>query len=248
MSFAAAGLAFFPGLVHRVVPERRRRAGAAEAVGRQPRVGLHELRHRARVARQRAGRLVAAAARPLPHCRAEIPWRYPAVELATAVLVAACFSCSASRPTRCSPRASAPSSSSISAIDIERRIIPNNIVVPAAAIVLVANTVDRPVGRVAGRPASPLPCSSARRAGLPAGMGMGDVKLALLLGVASGATCRSRSSSGCSRRSSRPRAVRPARDGGAEDGDPVRPRSWPSAGLVALFAGKPLLDAYLTLL
>jgi leader peptidase (prepilin peptidase)/N-methyltransferase len=76
----------------------------------------------------------------------------------------------------------------LSAIDIERHVLPNVIVLPAAALVLVAQIVAFPDQTVE------WVVSAAGAAGLllvfvliyPAGMGMGDVKLALLLGAALG--------------------------------------------------------------
>jgi len=74
----------------------------------------------------------------------------------------------------------------LSAIDLRHRIVPNRIVLPAAAIVLVARTVAHPsvVWLAAGLGAALflLVAAVAR----PAGMGMGDVKLALLVGFAVG--------------------------------------------------------------
>jgi len=76
----------------------------------------------------------------------------------------------------------------VSVIDVKQRIIPNRIVLPAAAIVLAARTLVHPsvVWLVAGAGAAAflLVAAIAR----PGGMGMGDVKLALLLGVAVGRT------------------------------------------------------------
>lgn len=71
----------------------------------------------------------------------------------------------------------------VSVTDLERRIIPNRIVLPAAAVALVAHTLIDP---------SPEWVLGALGAGgalfvlaliSPAGMGMGDVKLALLIGA-----------------------------------------------------------------
>ena len=76
----------------------------------------------------------------------------------------------------------------ISAIDLERRIIPNRIVLPALAIVLVAQLVFYPEHALEWILASV-------GAGLfflipllvyPSGLGLGDVKLAMLLGAALG--------------------------------------------------------------
>jgi leader peptidase (prepilin peptidase)/N-methyltransferase len=71
----------------------------------------------------------------------------------------------------------------LAAIDVEQRIIPNRIVLPAAAIVLAAQTAIDPSVEwiVAGVAAAAFFLIAALA--YPGGMGMGDVKLALLLGV-----------------------------------------------------------------
>jgi leader peptidase (prepilin peptidase)/N-methyltransferase len=73
-----------------------------------------------------------------------------------------------------------------SAIDIERRVVPNVIVLPAAAIVLVLMEAWQPSIEwpLAGLGAAFFLFLAALA--YPRGMGMGDVKLALLLGVAVG--------------------------------------------------------------
>ena len=76
----------------------------------------------------------------------------------------------------------------LAAIDIEQRIIPNRIVLPAAAIVLVVNLALSP-GHAAEWILAPLAVAVVLM--IPqllgrAWMGMGDVKLALLLGAALG--------------------------------------------------------------
>ena len=77
----------------------------------------------------------------------------------------------------------------ISRHDLERRIIPNRIVVPAWIAILIAQLALYPHHwlAVARQPAS-VPGSSSSQSLLayPAGMGMGDVKLALLIGAALG--------------------------------------------------------------
>jgi leader peptidase (prepilin peptidase)/N-methyltransferase len=119
-------------------------------------------------------------------CGTHIPARYPAVELVTALLVAgsvwkfgltgdaavAAFFCLALV--------------TVSATDIEHRIIPNRIVLPAAAIVLAANTAlhPSPMWALAAVAASGFLFAAALA--YPKGMGMGDVKLALLMGAALG--------------------------------------------------------------
>jgi len=76
----------------------------------------------------------------------------------------------------------------ISATDLERRIVPNRVVLPAAAAVLAVQLVRDPSLEwpVAGLGAALFLFIAALA--YPRGMGMGDVKLALLLGVAVGWT------------------------------------------------------------
>ena len=74
----------------------------------------------------------------------------------------------------------------VSVVDVRRRIIPNRIVLPATVVVLAARTLVHPsvVWIVAGAGAAAFLLAAA--VARPGGMGMGDVKLALLLGVAVG--------------------------------------------------------------
>src|SRR5207253_10627500 len=73
-------------------------------------------------------------------CEARIPVVYPAVELITALLLAGCvlaFGLSAEAAVAaffCAVLVA------VSAIDLEHRIIPNRIVLPATVLVLLANT------------------------------------------------------------------------------------------------------------
>jgi len=121
-------------------------------------------------------------------CSASIPFRYPAVELATGLLVAGCF-------WRFGLTADAAIASlfcialvTVSATDIEHRIIPNTVVLPAAVLVLGLNTAVHPSPEwaIAGVAAAGFLLAAALA--YPAGMGIGDVKLALLMGVALGRT------------------------------------------------------------
>jgi len=188
MALAAAGIAFFPALaigsflnvVAARVPLKRSVVSPASACmecGTEiawydniPVVSWLLLRGRCR------------------NCGTGISWRYPAVELATALLVAACwwkFGVSwdaAIASFYCAVLVV------LSAIDIDRRIVPNKIVLPAAAIVLVAQTVVHPSVEwlLAGLGASLFLFLAALA--YPRGMGMGDVKLALLLGFMVGKT------------------------------------------------------------
>ena len=181
------------------------------------------------------------------HCGVRIAWRYPAVEAATALLIGGCvlkfgltwdaavaaFFCAALV--------------AVSATDVEHRIIPNRVVVPAAAVVLAANTALHPsVEWIAGGLGASLFLFAAAFA-YPAGMGMGDVKLALLLGVALGRTVPVAMLTGMLA-ALVPSVVLLARHGGAarKMGIPFGP-FLALGGLVALFAGHPILHTYLGL-
>jgi leader peptidase (prepilin peptidase) / N-methyltransferase len=121
-------------------------------------------------------------------CDAKIPLVYPAVELVTALLIAGsvlAFGLTAKAAVAaffCAVLVA------VSAIDLEHRIIPNRIVIPATLVILVANTLldlspEWALGALAG---SGFLLAAALV--YPAGMGMGDVKLALLMGAALGRT------------------------------------------------------------
>jgi leader peptidase (prepilin peptidase) / N-methyltransferase len=119
-------------------------------------------------------------------CGARIPLSYPAVELATALLFVGCvLRFGLSREAVVAAFVCAVLVA-VSATDLEHRIVPNRIVVPGAVAVLGAQTALHPspewaIGAV-GASGFLLLAALA----YPAGMGMGDVKLALLLGFADG--------------------------------------------------------------
>ena len=178
-------------------------------------------------------------------CGEHIALRYPAVELTAALLVAgsvwkfgfhlealvASFFCLALV--------------AVSATDLEHRIIPNRIVVPAAAIVLAAQTAlhPSPEWAAAGFGASGFLFIAALV--YPAGMGMGDVKLALLLGAMLGRTVPVALLLGMVT-ALVPAVVLLARHGSAarKMGIPLGPFLALGA-VIALFAGHPLLHLYL---
>jgi leader peptidase (prepilin peptidase)/N-methyltransferase len=121
-------------------------------------------------------------------CGVGIGALYPAVELATALLVAACvwrFGLSGHAAVAaffCVVLVA------VTATDLTHRIIPNRIVVPAAAIVLVAHTALQPSPEWAVAALGAALFLFVAALGYPGGMGMGDVKLALLMGAALGKT------------------------------------------------------------
>ncbi len=118
-------------------------------------------------------------------CREPIGWRYPAVELATGLLVAGCLLAFGLSAFALLAAAWCAVLVAISAIDLEHRIVPNRIVLPAAGAVLLLQIAFYPHQAAEWVAASfgtalflflPLLV-------FPSGMGMGDVKLALLLGA-----------------------------------------------------------------
>jgi leader peptidase (prepilin peptidase)/N-methyltransferase len=180
-------------------------------------------------------------------CGAHIPLRYPAVELVTALLVAGCvwkFGLSGSTAVAaffCLTLVA------VSATDLEHRIIPNRIVVPAGLIVLAANTAlhHGPQWAIGAVGASGFLLAAALAH--PAGMGVGDIKLAFLMGAALGKTVPVALMVGLLA-ALVPGLVLIARHGRAarKMGIPFGP-FLAFGAVVALFAGHWLLDAYFSL-
>lgn len=179
-------------------------------------------------------------------CGARIGIVYPAVELMTALLIAASFLAFGWSGKSFVAALFCSALVVVSATDLSHRIVPNVVVLPAAALVLVAMTVLDP---------SPAWALGAFGASLflflaalayPQGMGMGDVKLALLLGAMLGRTVPVALMVGMLA-ALVPSFVLLARHGAAarKMGIPFAP-FLALGGLVALFFGDSLLDAYLT--
>jgi leader peptidase (prepilin peptidase)/N-methyltransferase len=185
------------------------------------------------------------------HCRscgATIPWKYPLVEFLTALFVGAsvlAFGFSAQAAVAAFFCAALVA---VSVVDLERRIIPNRIVLPAAAVVLAAQTLlfPSPQWALAAVGASVFLLLAALA--YPAGMGMGDVKLALLLGAMLGRTVPVAMMIGMIA-ALVPATVLLIRHGSAarKMGIPFGP-FLALGGIVALFAGDWILDAYLRVL
>ncbi len=117
------------------------------------------------------------------HCGVSISPLYPLVEAVTAALIVSCVAVfgvtayAALAATFCAVLVA------LSVIDLRHRIVPNRIVVPAAAVTLVAHTaIDPSVAWLAGALGASGFLFVAVLA-YPKGLGMGDVKLALLLGA-----------------------------------------------------------------
>jgi leader peptidase (prepilin peptidase) / N-methyltransferase len=181
-------------------------------------------------------------------CGETIPWKYPLVELLTAFLVGASvlvFGFSAEAAVASFFCAALVA---ISVVDLEVRIIPNRIVLPAAAVVLAAQMLlsTSPEWALAAFGTSLFLFLAALA--YPAGMGMGDVKLALLLGAMLGRTVPVAMMIGMIA-ALVPSTVLLIRYGSAarKMGIPFGP-FLAFGGIVTLFAGDWILDAYLGLL
>ena len=116
-------------------------------------------------------------------CGVRISPLYPAVELATAGLVAACFVVFGLTAEAVVAAFFCAVLVAVTATDLTHRIVPNRIVLPAAGVVLVAQTAIHPSPEwlLGALGASGFLFVAALA--YPAGMGMGDVKLALLMGA-----------------------------------------------------------------
>jgi leader peptidase (prepilin peptidase) / N-methyltransferase len=178
-------------------------------------------------------------------CGSRISPLYPAVELATAGLVAACFVAFGLSAEAFVASFFCVVLVVLSAIDLRHRIVPNRIVLPAALVVLLAQTAlePSPEWALAALGASGFLLVAALA--YPAGMGMGDVKLALLLGAMLGRTVPVALMVGMFA-ALVPSVVLLARHGSAarKMGIPFAP-FLAFGALVALFFGDALLNAYL---
>jgi leader peptidase (prepilin peptidase) / N-methyltransferase len=185
------------------------------------------------------------------HCRScgeTIPWKYPLVEFLTAVLVGASVLAFGFSAEAAVASLFCAALVAVSVVDLERHIIPNRIVLPAAAVVLAAQTLLflSPEWALAAFGAALFLFLAALA--YPAGMGMGDVKLALLLGAMLGRTVPVAMMTAMIA-ALVPSIVLLVRHGSAarKMGIPFGP-FLAFGGIVGLLAGDWILDAYLGLL
>ena len=179
-------------------------------------------------------------------CGERIPARYPLVELLTAAIFAAVVLVHGIGPDAWPGLALTAVLVAVAFIDLEHRVIPNRVLAPAAVAGLALVAIGDP---------SALPAHLAAAAGAftflliaalvhPAGMGMGDVKLAGVMGIYLGS------------------GVAPAMLAGflagsvvglliiAREGREARKKGVPFGpflalgGLIGVFAGPQLVDAY----
>ena len=181
------------------------------------------------------------------HCDASISPIYPLVEVVAAALIVASVAVFGPTPEGALAAGFCAVLVTLSAIDIQLRIVPNRIVLPAAAAALVLHT--------AIAPSPEWVVAALVAAGLlflvvlayPKGLGMGDVKLAFLLGAVLGASVSVALMLGLFA-ALVPAAILVARHGAVarKMGVPLVP--FLSLGaIVALFHGERILDAYLGL-
>ena len=181
-------------------------------------------------------------------CRTKIPFLYPAIELVTALLVAGCVLAFGLSARFAVAAAFCAVLVAVSAIDLEHRIIPNRIVLPATAVALVAQTALEPSPEWGLGALGASGFLFAAALAYPAGMGMGDVKLALLMGAVLGRTVAVALMVGMLA------AMIPGLCLLARHGKAARKMGIPFGpflalgSVVALFAGDLLLDAYLKVL
>jgi len=182
------------------------------------------------------------------HCEARVSALYPLVELVAAALIVACVAVFGPTPEAALAVGFCAVLVTLSAIDIQLRIVPNRIVLPAAVAVLVLHTAIDPSPEWV---VSALAASGALFAvvlAYPKGLGMGDVKLAILLGAALGSSVSVALMLGLFA-ALVPAVALVARYGAAEARKMAVPLvPFLSLGaIVALFVGERILDAYLSL-
>jgi len=121
-------------------------------------------------------------------CGTRIPPRDLAIELTTALLLVACVLAFGLTLRTAAAAIACGTFVVVTATDIERRIVPNRVVLPAALAVLVLDTIwhPSPVWAVGAFGLAGFLFVAA--VAYPGGMGMGDVKLALLIGALLGRT------------------------------------------------------------
>jgi leader peptidase (prepilin peptidase)/N-methyltransferase len=181
-------------------------------------------------------------------CGVRIPPRDLAIELTTALLLAGCVLAFGLTLKAAAAAIACAALVVVTATDLERRIVPNGVVLPAGAVVLALQT--------AGHPSAEWALGAAGAAGFlflaalayPGGMGMGDVKLALLIGALLGRTTPVGIMLGLLL-ALLPSAVLLARHGARARRLAIPFAPFLAAGaVVALFAGHPILHAYLGVL
>jgi leader peptidase (prepilin peptidase) / N-methyltransferase len=181
-------------------------------------------------------------------CGTRIPPRDLAIELATALLLAGCVLAFGFTLKAAAAAIACAALVVVTATDLERRIVPNRVVLPAAAAVLALQTVSHLSPEWALGAVGAAGFLFLAALAVPGGMGMGDVKLALLIGALLGRTTPVAILLGLLL-ALVPSAVLFARHGTSARRLAIPLAPFLAAGaVVALFAGHQILHAYLGVL
>ncbi|MBA2741118.1 MAG: prepilin peptidase [Actinobacteria bacterium] len=181
-------------------------------------------------------------------CGERISPLYPAVEILTTILVSAAFWRFGFSSYGALAAAFSAVLVALAAIDFTHRIVPNRIVVPAAGVALVAHTLMDPSAEWAIAAFGAAGFFLAAALLYPGGLGMGDVKLALLLGAVLGRAVTLAIMVGLIV-ALIPSAVLVARHGSKARKMAIPLVPFLAAGaLVALYTGSPLLRGYASLI
>jgi leader peptidase (prepilin peptidase) / N-methyltransferase len=180
-------------------------------------------------------------------CASRIGLMYPAVELATAGLLAGCLVAFGLSLRAAAAAVFCAVLVVVTATDLTHRIVPNRVVLPGFAAVLALMTAAEPSPQWALGAVGASGFLFAAALAYPSGMGMGDVKLALLMGAALGRTVS------VALLIAMFAALVPAVVLLARHGSSARKMAIPFApflslgSVVALFGGDALVHAYLSL-
>jgi len=181
-------------------------------------------------------------------CGTKISPVYPAVELTTALLVAGCILAFGLTLDAAVAGLFCAVLVVVTATDLSHRIVPNKVVLPAAVVVLASQTALHPSPEWALGALGASGFLLAAAIAYPAGMGMGDVKLALVMGAMLGRTVAVALMLGMILALA-PSIVLLARHGSAarKMGIPFAP-FLALGSVLALFWGQRMLEGYLDLL
>lgn len=178
-------------------------------------------------------------------CGTRIPPRDLAIELTTACLLVGCVLAFGLTLEAAAAAVGCAALVVATATDLERRIVPNRVVLPASVAVLALNTIAHPSPEWALGAVGAAGFLLLAALAYPGGMGMGDVKLALLIGALLGRTTPVGLMLGLLL-ALVPSAVLLARHGARARRLAIPFAPFLAAGaIVALFAGDYILHAYL---
>jgi leader peptidase (prepilin peptidase) / N-methyltransferase len=186
-----------------------------------------------------------ACRRPDARMRARLRGRAAGVLVATPLLLGGCALAFGLHPRVAVAVGFCAALVAVAAIDVEQRIIPNRIVLPGTVVALAVQTAIDPSVEWTAAAFAAAGFFLVAALAYPAGMGMGDVKLALMLGAMLGrgvavAIAVALLAAGV------PSIAILVRHGsrGRKMGIPFAP-FLAAGGAVALFAGRSVLHAYL---